>query len=187
MRIAILASTSGTDLPSVFALQNEGVEFLLITNKPECGAVEKAKNAGVPVFALEGTGKTREEFDTEVLEILAKEKADYIMLIGYMRIISEKFVNAWRGKICNIHPSLLPAFAGGMDTDVHSEVLKRGCKITGATLHEVTEVVDGGPIINQKACRVEDSDTPETLKTKVQKLEQEMLVEWIQKLQKSTQ
>ncbi len=182
MKIAILASTSGSDLPAVFALQQEGIDFFLITNKPQCGAIEKAKNTAVPVYIVEATGKKREEFDEEILKILEAEKADYVFLIGYMRIITHVLTTPWKGKIFNIHPSLLPAFAGGMDKDVHSEVLKRGCKITGATLHEVTDEVDGGPIVDQQSCRVEKNDTPETLKKKVQELEQEMLVKYIRKI-----
>ncbi|MEI7511531.1 MAG: phosphoribosylglycinamide formyltransferase [Candidatus Peregrinibacteria bacterium] len=185
MTIAILASTSGSDLPAVFKLKTEGIDFFLITNKPQCGALEKAKNAAVPTHIVEPTGKTREAFDEEILKILETEKADFVFLIGYMRIVTGVLITPWKRKIFNIHPSLLPAFAGGMDTDVHAEVLKRGCKITGATLHEVTEEVDSGPIVDQKSCRVEATDTPETLKHKVQKLEQEMLVDCIRNLQKS--
>ena len=98
-------------------------------------------------------------------------------MIGYMKIVSSIFVEAFRNKIFNIHPSLLPAFAGGMSDNVHQNVIDFGCKITGATLHIVSEEVDAGKIINQKACDVSKNETVATLKQKVQKLEQEMLNE----------
>jgi len=103
-------------------------------------------------------------------------------MIGYMRIVSDIFVEAFRNKIFNVHPSLLPAFAGGMSDNVHKDVLDFGCKVTGATLHIVSEEVDAGEIIDQKACNIVETETVATLKPKVQKLEQEMLKNLITKL-----
>ena len=96
-----------------------------------------------------------------------------------MRIISQWFVDKYRNKVMNIHPSLLPAFAGGMDKDVHAEVLKSGVKETGCTLHFVDETVDGGPIILQKKVPVEDNENVDSLKEKVQKAEQEIIIKAI--------
>lgn len=185
--IAVLASTSGSDLPALFEeAKKRSLNVIFITNKEECGAREKAKNFGIPHFFVNpennNTKKSREDFDQEVVDILKKNNVEFVFLVGYMRIISKVFVDAFVGKILNIHPSLLPAFAGGMDSDVHTEVLNKGCKITGATLHFVTEEVDEGPIFSQKACEISDDETPETLKKKVQHLEQEMLVEALQKI-----
>ena len=183
MKIAILASTRGTVLPEIFDLQSSKREFIFISNVENCGAREKAKNSGIPDFFVNPENKsgkkTREEFDAEVLAILKTEQVDFVFLIGYMRIISPLFVEAYRQKILNIHPSLLPAFAGGMDNDVHTSVLNAGCKISGATLHYVSEEVDAGEIFAQKACKISEDATPETLKVKVQALEKEMIREAI--------
>jgi len=193
MKIAIFSSTRGTVLPEVFDLQNtpeKNIEFVFFTNVENCEARKKAEISGIPAFFVnpkkenpeisgEIIQKTREEFDTEIIEILQKENVDFIFLIGYMRIISGVFVNAFSQKILNIHPSLLPAFAGGMDNDVHSAVLDAGCKVSGATLHYVTEEVDAGKIFAQKSCEISEDETPESLKGKVQKLERKMICEAI--------
>jgi phosphoribosylglycinamide formyltransferase-1 len=101
------------------------------------------------------------------------------VLIGYMRILSNQFVAQWNNKVINVHPSLLPAFAGGIDLDVHRAVLASGIKETGCTVHKVTTEVDGGPIVVQKACPVMVNDTIKTLKARVQALEGKALVEAI--------
>jgi methionyl-tRNA formyltransferase len=107
---------------------------------------------------------------------------ELVLLIGYMRIVSPEFINRWRWRVVNVHPSLLPEFAGGMDCDVHSAVLAAKKDITGCTIHYLTEVVDGGPIILQKQCPVDPSqDTPDLLKARVQALEGEAFIEVIQK------
>lgn len=175
MHIAVLASTNGTDLPALFESQSDSLEFFLITNKPNCGAIAKAQNYGVPYRFLDSAGLSREEYDQKVLQELQRFGAEYIFLIGYMRILSPVLINAYSQKILNIHPSLLPKFAGGMDSDVHAQVLRSGERETGATLHFVTEAVDEGPIFLQKSCPVLPDDTPETLKERVQILEQQML------------
>ena len=103
-----------------------------------------------------------------------------VLLIGYMKLMSDGFVDRWRNKVMNIHPSLLPAFAGGMDTNVHEEVLKSGCKETGASLIFIDEGADTGPIILQKSVGVVDGETAGTLKEKVQKVEQEIIIKGIE-------
>jgi phosphoribosylglycinamide formyltransferase 1 len=177
MKIAVLASTNGTDLPALFEQSSDTVQFLLITNKPECGAIEKAKQYKIPYKFIDSKGFSREEYDHTLLNTLHQFGAEFVFLVGYMRIVSPVLINAYPHKILNIHPSLLPKFAGGMDSNVHAEVLKSGEKQTGATLHFVTEAVDEGPIFLQKSCSVLPDDTPETLKKRVQILEQEMLRE----------
>ena len=112
-------------------------------------------------------------------EILESKKIDLILLVGFMRILSSSFVDIWGGKILNVHPSLLPKYAGGMNSDVHESVLAAGDKETGCTVHLVTKEVDGGPILIQKSCPVLESDTVETLKERVQKLEGEAFIEVI--------
>ena len=100
-----------------------------------------------------------------------------------MRILSAEFCQKWRDKLLNVHPSLLPKYAGGMDLNVHEEVLKYGDKETGCTIHFVTEDVDSGPILIQKKCNVDDNETVKSLKTKVQALEGKAFVESIQLIQ----
>jgi len=177
--VAVLASTRGTNFQSLIDAKNAGLFkdnvaiCCLITNKADCGAVEKAKSAGIPFHFVDPTGKTREQFDAEVMNILEEYDTDLIVLGGYMRIISTPMVSKYRNRIINIHPSLLPKFGGGMNMDVHKAVIDAGEKETGMTIHLIDENVDTGPIILQKKCDVSPSDTPETLRDKVQKLEKE--------------
>ena len=110
---------------------------------------------------------------------LKEHNVDLILLIGFMRILSSTFCKNWSGKILNVHPSLLPKYAGGMDTNVHEEVLKNNDEETGCTIHLVTDKVDGGPIIIQKKCKVDSNDTIDSLKSKVQSLEGEAFLEVI--------
>ena len=178
-RIAVLASTNGTDLQTLIdAIEGDRLDAhigVVISNK-ECGALEKARARGIPSVCLSSEGKTREAFDREVSHIIESYDSDLILLIGYMRLLSDWFVMTYRHRVMNIHPSLLPAFAGGMDKDVHAAVLKAGVKETGCTLHFVDESVDGGPIILQKKVNVAENETVDSLKEKVQKAEQEVIV-----------
>jgi phosphoribosylglycinamide formyltransferase-1 len=188
LRIGVLGSTRGTDLEGIFKAIDEGklrnVEIAcVISNKKDAYILERARQRGVEAIFIDPKGKDRESYDKEVAAELDKRGVDLILLIGYMRILSPWFVNKYKWRIMNIHPSLLPAFAGGMDLEVHKAVLDYGVKITGCTLHFVDEGVDTGPIILQKAVPVEEDDTPETLKTKVQKAEQEIIIEAIKLFQ----
>jgi formyltetrahydrofolate-dependent phosphoribosylglycinamide formyltransferase len=121
--------------------------------------------------------------EEDILRTLKEKNIDLVLLIGYMRILSPAFVSEWRNKIMNVHPSLLPAFAGGMDLNVHQAVIDARMIETGCTIHFVDEGADTGPIIVQKKCSVDAWDTPDTLKTKVQQLEGEAFVEAIQMFQ----
>ncbi|MBN1258761.1 phosphoribosylglycinamide formyltransferase [Candidatus Peregrinibacteria bacterium] len=176
-KIAVLASTRGTNFQSFLDAKARGelenVEIAcLITNKPHCGAAEKAKAAGIPVYAIDQTDKTREEFDLEVMKVLDGLKVDLVVLGGYMRIIGPEMVRRYKNRIINIHPSLLPRHPG-MDLSVHQEVLDDDDKETGMTIHFIDEGVDTGPIVFQKSVPVEAGDTAEKLKDKVQGLEKE--------------
>ncbi len=178
-KVAVLSSTGGTNFQSLIDAQKSqvlsgNIEICcLITNRPGCGAVEKAKAAGIEIYAVEAQGKTREEFDEEVMEILDQHQVDLVVLGGYMRIISTSMIEQYKNKIINIHPSLLPKFSGGMNMDVHRAVIEAGEKETGITIHLVDEGVDTGAVILQKSVSVEGDDTPEGLKAKVQELEKE--------------
>jgi phosphoribosylglycinamide formyltransferase-1 len=183
IRLGILASTKGTDMQAIIdAIESGKLDAeisVVISNKKDAYALERAKKHNIKAIFLDPKGKEREEYDKEISRILEEENVDLILLIGYMKLISPWFVKKYENRVMNIHPSLLPAYAGGMDLNVHEEVLKRGCKITGASLIFIDEGADTGPIILQKAVYVDDNDTPETLKGKVQKAEQEILLEGI--------
>jgi phosphoribosylglycinamide formyltransferase-1 len=119
----------------------------------------------------------REKYDMQMSGALHQAGAELVLLIGYMRIVSGSFVKEWEGKLLNVHPSLLPAFGGLMNQQVHEAVLAAGVHETGCTIHQVTEEVDGGPIVLQKRCSVLPDDTAESLKDRVQALEQLAFVE----------
>ena len=185
MKIAVLGSTRGTDLQYIIDAIESGkltdAEIsAVISNKKDAGILERARKHNIAAVFIDSSGKSREDFDKEIIKILEEKGVELVLLIGYMRFISKPFVEKYRNKIMNIHPSLLPAFAGGMDKNVHAAILEHGCKVTGCTLHFVDEGADTGPIVVQKAAKVEEDDTVDTLKEKVQKLEGEALIEAIE-------
>jgi phosphoribosylglycinamide formyltransferase-1 len=181
--IAVLASTKGTDMQAIIdAIESRylnAVVKVVISNKKDCYALKRARDHNIPAVFLDPKGKTREEYDREVSKIIEENDVNLILLIGYMKLMSDWFVDKYRNRVMNIHPSLLPAFAGGMDLNVHEAVLERGCKYTGASLIFIDEGADTGPIIMQQVVKVEDHDNPETLKQKVQKAEQELFLKTI--------
>jgi len=185
VKVAILASTRGTDMEAVFGAvasgRLKGVDIsVVISDREDAYVLERARNHGIPVVFINPRGKKREEFDREVARILEEKGVDLVLLIGYMRLFSPWFVEKFRNRIINVHPSLLPAFGGGMDIDVHRMVLEYGAKVSGATVHFVDEGADTGPIILQDPVHVDEDETPETLKRKVQKVEGELLVRAIE-------
>ena len=188
-RIAVLASTNGTDLQAIIdemkAGQMPGIELAcVLSNKKSAYALERAKEQGYESIFIDPENKTREEFDAEVAKILEKHEIDLIVLVGYMRILSEEFVKRFPNKIINVHPALIPKFCGPnfFGTSVHEEVLKAGETETGMTIHYVDEGCDTGKIILQKTCPVTPDDTPDTLKDKVQTLEKKWYPEVIRQL-----
>ncbi|MFH1424737.1 MAG: phosphoribosylglycinamide formyltransferase [archaeon] len=183
MKIGVLASTRGTDLQAIIdeieAGSLDAEISCVISNKESAGALDKARAHSIDAIFIDPDDKSREEFDEEIAAELGKRGVELVLLIGYMRILSPSFVRKYENRIMNAHPSLLPAFAGGMDTNVHREVLESGVKETGCTIHFVTEDVDSGPIILQKKVLVEKNDTEETLKAKVQEQEKIAFIEAI--------
>lgn len=183
IRLGILASTKGSDMQGIIgAIEAKKLDAeiaVVISDKKDAYALERARKYGINAIFLDPKGKGKEEYDKEIDKILNENRVELVLLIGYMRLLSPWFVKKWRNKVMNVHPSLLPAYAGGMDLDVHKEVLKRGCKITGPSLIFIDEGTDTGPIILQKAVDVEDDDTPETLKAKVQEAEVGLLLKGI--------
>ena len=190
IKLGVLGSTSGTDLQTILDAiasgELNGEVSVVISNRKNAYILERAKNHNVPAFFNSHKEKSREEFDDEVTSILKKHTVELVLLIGFMRILSAKFCQDWRDRLLNVHPSLLPKYAGGMDTNVHEDVLKNGDTETGCTIHFVTDEVDGGPILIQKKCSVVPNETVDTLKTKVQLLEGAAFIEAIQLIQNNS-
>ncbi len=186
MRLGILGSTRGTNLSALAnAIHDKHLAAsieIVISNKDQAFILERAKSYGFKTMYLSAQNKTREEYDAEVSEILHVYQVELVILIGYMRILSEKFVTDWQNKILNVHPSLLPAFSGKMDLAVHQAVLDAKAQETGCTIHYVTKEVDAGPILLQKRCAVYMEDDAHSLKQRVQVLEGKAFVEAIQML-----
>jgi len=179
LRIAVLASGRGSVIPRIIEAINDKqlnakIE-IIISNKTDADVLKLAENHNIEAQYIPS--------EQLISQTLKQHNVDLILSIGYMKILSRTFVQEWKNKILNVHPSLLPAFAGLMDLKVHRAVLDAGVKETGCTVHLVTEKVDAGPILLQKKCLVHKADTPQTLKQRVQKLEGEALVEAIKKWQ----
>ncbi len=183
INIGVLGSTKGTDLQAILdAIHSKKLNATVstvISNRKNAYILDRAKDHSVPFYFISHKGKDRKDFDAEMTGVLKKHEVDLVLLIGFMRILSSSFCREWRDRILNVHPSLLPKYAGGMDTNVHEEVLKNRDKETGCTIHFVTDELDSGPILIQKKCAVEEGDTVETLKSKVQILEGEAFLEAI--------
>lgn len=182
--LGVLGSTNGTDLQAILdAISGRKLNAnvaVLISNRANAYILERARNHNVPAFFISHKKKTRKEFDAEMTAVLKKHNVDLVLLIGFMRILSAEFCREWQDRILNVHPSLLPKYTGGMDTNVHAEVLENGDKETGCTIHFVTEELDAGPILVQKSCRVEIDETVQSLKAKVQALEGVAFIDAIQ-------
>lgn len=186
LRIGVMGSTRGTSLLPVMkacADQTLHAEIVaVISNKVSAPILEKGRSLGSNVLtaAISFKGLTREQFDAECTATLIGAGVDFVILVGYMRILSKSFTDFWTGRCINVHPSLLPKHAGGMDLAVHQAVIDAKEEETGCTIHQVTEAVDGGPIVIQKRVKVEATDIAESLKEKVQPLEGAAFVEALQ-------
>lgn len=186
MRIAVLASTRGTDLQAIIdeikAGRLKAELACVVSNDRHCYALERARAQGFKTYWIDPKDHSRVEFDRELVKILKSENIDLIALAGYMRILTAYFIGEFRGKIINVHPALLPKYGGKhfYGDKVHEAVLKAGEKESGITIHFVEENVDAGPIILQKTCAVLTNDSVETLKARVQALEKEWYPKVIQ-------
>ncbi len=184
LKVGVLGSTRGTALQGILdaiaAATLDAEIVLVVSDKQTAPILERAAKYGVRELFLSPAGLKRETYDDQVSGALREAGAELVLLIGYMRIVSAKFVETWRGRLLNVHPSLLPAFGGLMNQKVHEAVLAAGVSETGCTIHQVTEKVDGGPIVLQKRCPVQSGDTAEMLKDRVQALEQAAFVEVLQ-------
>ena len=180
-RIAVFVSGGGTNLEALLKAQEAGQiphgEIVLVcASNEKAYALERAKNHGVDGVAVSKKGNTQEAFEEALNKYLKDYQIDFIILAGFLSILSESFVSQWTDKIINIHPSLIPSFCGkGMyGLKVHEAALEKGVKVTGATVHMVNEIPDGGKILLQKAVEIMEDDTPEVLQRRV--MEQ---AEWI--------
>ena len=181
-RIAVLVSGGGTNLQALIDAEAAGLIphgeiAMVISNNPNAYALERARLAGIPgaVVSKKECG-SQAAFEAEIQAILERNGTDIIILAGFMCILSESFTSRWPKRILNVHPSLIPSFCGEgfYGLRVHQAALDYGVKVTGATVHFVNEITDGGEIIAQKAVYIEDGDTPEILQKRV--MEQ---AEWI--------
>lgn len=182
LKVAVLVSGGGTNLQAIIDSVADGrlknVELVeVISNKPGAYALTRAENAGIKGVCISPKDYAqRSDYDKAMIEELKSAGAELIVLAGFLVVLSSEFVNAFKGRIINIHPSLIPSFCGDgfYGLKVHERALERGIKVTGATVHFVDDGTDTGPIIMQKAVYVENSDTAETLQKRV--MEQ---AEWI--------
>ena len=187
IKLGVIGSTNGTDLQFILDAIGSGKlnaeVSVVLSNQKNAYILERAENHNVPVVFTSHKGKSRKEFDAELTAVLKEHGVNLVLLIGFMRILSAEFCRRWQDRLLNVHPSLLPKYGGGLDTNVHEEVLKNGETETGCTIHFVTDEIDGGPILIQKKCNINSNETVKTLKTKVQKLEGEAFIEAINLIQ----
>ena len=173
-RVAILISGRGSNMAALIEgarAENFPAEIaLVISNKPDAGGLALAKSSGIATLAIDSKpfGKDRAAFEAVMQAALDQHRIDLICLGGFMRLLTNDFVNRWTGRMLNIHPSLLPSFRG---LDPHGQALRAGVKISGATVHFVTPEMDAGPIVMQGAVTVRDDDTAETLAARVLEIE----------------
>ena len=175
LNIAIIGSTNGTSSQGVIESCKSGElnanVSVILSNKADSGILQRAKKHNIKSVVIAN--------DNEINQQLKSANIDVVLLIGYMKILGAEYVKNWGDKTLNIHPSLLPKYAGGMNTDVHSAVIENSESETGCTVHFVSNEVDGGDIVLQKSCNVLKTDTVESLKKRVQDLESQALIEVI--------
>lgn len=175
VKIAVLVSGGGTNLQALIDAEKSGIIesgkiSLVLSNKAGAYALERAKNAGIPTATvLRSECADSTEFESRIIEALDGAGIEIIVLAGFMSILSERFTSHYRDRIINVHPSLIPSFCGKgfYGLKVHEAALAYGVKVSGATVHFVNEIPDGGRIIMQKAVEIKDGDTPEVLQRRI--------------------
>ena len=174
VNIAVLVSGGGTNLQALIDAQKSGIIHsgeikLVVSNNPNAYALERAKNASIKTAVVEKRKLSQEVFEEKLLSLLSENGIDLIVLAGFMCILTKNFTDCYKNRIINVHPSLIPSFCGKgfYGLKVHEAALNYGVKVTGATVHFVNEIPDGGKIIMQKAVYIEENDTPETLQKRV--------------------
>lgn len=176
-RCVVLVSGSGSNLQALLdndAAGDLGAQVVgVVSNRPGAYALERARAAGVPTQVVDHEAfPDREAFDAALEEAVARFEPDLVVMAGFMRVLTPGFVARLKGRLINVHPSLLPAFRG---LHTHRKALEAGCQVHGTTVHFVTEDLDAGPIIAQAALRVHTADTPDALRERVQALEHRLL------------
>ena len=184
MKVGVMASGRGSNFQAIIDAKSRGeipdVEISqLVVNKPETYAVERAKKNNIPYEIVDSTIMTREEFDKKTIRIFEKREVQVIVLAGFMRILTPFFINKYKNKILNIHPSLLPAFPGAQ---AHKDTLEYGAKVSGCTAHIVDEGVDSGPIIMQASVEISKEETEDSLSKKILVHEHKILPKALQLL-----
>jgi len=185
LRIGVLASGGGTNLQAIMDAcgrgEIDGDVVVVISDKPDAYALERARKKGIPAVVIPPKGLKRDEHEKLVHEALSKERAELVVLAGYMRILTPWLIEKYEGRMMNIHPALLPSFGGsGMYGEhVHKAVLDHGCKASGCTVHFVATDVDGGPIILQEPVPVQEGDTPESLANRIHPVEHRLYIKAI--------
>ncbi|MCQ1528727.1 phosphoribosylglycinamide formyltransferase [Lutispora saccharofermentans] len=184
IRIGVLISGGGTNLQALIddieKGKIKGAISIVISDKKDAYGIERAKKHGIEAIVIDKKSfRDNDEFMDCLMDELEKYKADLVVLAGFLSILSKAFIEKYRNRIMNVHPSLIPAFCGKgyYGQKVHKAVLEYGAKVSGATVHFVDEGADTGPIILQQAVRVEDDDTPETLAARVLEVEHKLLPE----------
>ena len=174
-KIAVMVSGGGTNLQAIIDAQRDGIITsgeisLVLSNKADAYALTRAENAGIPTVVVEKKSfATPDDFESRIIEELDSRGIEIIVLAGFMSILSERFTSHYRDRIINVHPSLIPAFCGKgfYGLRVHEAALAYGVKVSGATVHFVNEIPDGGRIIMQRAVEVREGDTPEVLQRRI--------------------
>ena len=170
-RVAVLISGRGSNLRALVEQQRGYRIVLVASNKPEAAGLDFARDAAIPTWAWDSKGVPRERFDTELTRALEDHRVGTIALAGYMRLLSPRFVERWRGCIVNIHPSLLPRYPG---LDTHARAIAAGDDMSGCTVHVVTEEVDAGEILAQAEVAIQEGDTPQALESRVLSAEHQL-------------
>lgn len=177
VKVSILVSGNGSNLQAIIdAVKKDAAHPIdiisVISNKPDVYALERAKNHNIKTHVVpHGDYESREAFDQAIHQTLLEDKIEYICLAGFMRILTEGFVNKWPGRIINVHPSLLPEFKGA---NAIKQAFEAGVNETGCSIHVVTPEMDDGPVIGQAIVKIEESDTLETLTEKMHKAEHQL-------------
>ena len=168
-RVGILISGRGSNMVALAdavaagRVPGAGVA-LVLSDKPQAAGLGAARERGIETAVVERRGRTREEHEREVIKELRARRVELVCLAGYMRLLSPCFVEEFRGRVLNIHPSLLPAFPG---LDAQRQAVEHGVRVSGCTVHFVDETLDGGPIVTQRVVPVLDADTPDTLAARI--------------------
>ena len=187
-RIAILISGRGSNMVALADSVRVGtipnaVVAIVISDKRDAAGLESATERGIEILVIERGPRTRQEHEREIVSALAGRQIDLVCLAGYMRVLSSEFINAYRGRILNIHPSLLPAFPG---LDAQRQALEHGARVSGCTVHFVDETLDGGPIVTQREVPINDDDTVESLSARILVEEHKLYPEAVAKVLTTT-